>query len=191
MKSPRKSLNRRQVATLALGTTFAPMALTRHGSAAEDDKKKAESRSKEPQFLFVQSARKVAFADGKMTLKGINPTTIFFSDRPDRITGHESTEEFLKEWDQGEDSFEIDNPNATLALVEGGEKPVDIIVVLSNPVLEKRNLTYDVKILEGVPPKSAGACTLVIDVIGRPRTPLSAAGTARRTTRRVVRRRVY
>ena len=46
------------------------------------------------QLLFVQNAHGVAIsADGKtLTLKGLSPTTLFFSDRPVRIAGHYRTE---------------------------------------------------------------------------------------------------
>ncbi|MGB8433381.1 MAG: hypothetical protein WCE38_03875, partial [Burkholderiales bacterium] len=50
------------------------------------------------ELLFVQSAASVALsADGsKLTLKGLGPTTLFFSDRPVRIAGHYRTEEYLQ-----------------------------------------------------------------------------------------------
>jgi hypothetical protein len=141
--------------------------------------------SKKVEYLFVHNAKDVSFADGKMTLEGISSTTVFFSDRPDRIAGHMTTKNFAKNWTKGDDSFELDNPNATLAIFSESV-PTDIVVELSNPVLEKDSLTYDIKILEGKIPEATGECSLFIDVIGRPLTPVSYAGVARRTTRRVV-----
>jgi hypothetical protein len=41
-----------------------------------------------PDFLFVQNATSVTYADGKLTLAGVNPATVMFSDRPERIAGH-------------------------------------------------------------------------------------------------------
>ncbi len=153
--------------------------------AGQAEEKKVES--KDVQYLFVHNAKDVSFADGKMTLKGISATTVFFSDRPERIAGHMTTADFTKNWGKGKDSFEIDNPNAALAIFSESE-PTDIVVELSNPVLEKDSLTYDIKILEGKIPKASGECSLFIDVIGMPATPVSYAGVARRTTRRVIRR---
>jgi hypothetical protein len=41
-----------------------------------------------------------------LTLKGVSPTTLFFSDRPVRIAGHFHTkQEFLPLWVEGKDSF--------------------------------------------------------------------------------------
>lgn len=139
------------------------------------------------QYLFVQNAKDVSLTDAKLTLKGISGATVLFSDRPDRIAGHMTTADFVKNWNMGEDSFRIDNPNATLAIF-GEKEPNDVVVELSNPVLENDDLSYDIKVLEGSIPKQGGECSLFIDIIGRPMTPVSYAGVARRTTRRVVRR---
>ncbi|MGJ8673524.1 hypothetical protein [Rubritalea sp.] len=145
-----------------------------------------ETVSKKVQYLFVHNAKDVSFADGKMTLKGIDANTVFFSDRPDRIAGQITTADFTKNWGNGADSFEADNPNATIAIFSE-EEPTDIVVELSNPVLAEDSLTYDIKVLEGEIPKATGECSLFIDIIGRPLTPVSYAGVARRTARRVVR----
>ena len=140
-----------------------------------------------PEFMFVQSAHGTTFSDGTLTLQGINPMTVFFSDRPDRIAGHGLTTEFVVKWGEGDDSFASDPPNASLSMVVG-EEMVDVVAELKNPRLEGSDLLYDVEILDGDMPASAGGATLFIDIIGRPLTPLSVAGVARRTTRRTVRR---
>jgi hypothetical protein len=136
-------------------------------------------------FLFVQNARGIAYADGKLTLKGVNPATVMFSDRPDRIAGHMATARFVPFWSEGKDSFLRDPPNATLAFLED-EGMEDAVVVLRNPALDGEDLSYDVEILEGKIPARAGAGSLFIDIIGMPRTPVSLAGARRRTWRRAV-----
>jgi hypothetical protein len=45
--------------------------------------------------MFVQTARGVRIDDGAMTLLGLTPHTIYFSDRPERIVGHLTTHRFL------------------------------------------------------------------------------------------------
>jgi len=112
--------------------------------------------------MFVQSAKNVSFEGNKMTLKGIGPSTIFFSDRPERMAGHLTLQQFLKEWDQGKDSFKNDPPNATLSTFE--EKQVNYVVVeINNPQLKGEDLSYDVRILEGTPPTKGGLSSLFID----------------------------
>ena len=134
-------------------------------------------------LLFVQNARSVSIDKNKMVLKGVSPTTLFFSDRPERLTGHLSTEEFVPFWSEGPDSFAADPPNATLSILSGG-KVSDIVVELRHPRLSKDELTYDIRVLEGAVQAQGGASSLFIDIIGRPLTPLSFAGAGRRCWRR-------
>ena len=146
-------------------------------TATAEDKKKVE-------YLYVQTAHAVTFKGNIMTLHGVNANTVFFSDRPDRIAGHGTTVQLIKEWNQGEDSFSKTPPNATLSILESDEAIANIVVVLSNPKLEGSKLTYTIKVLEGKPPSHGGARALFIDVIGRPLSPVSVAGAARREVRR-------
>ena len=82
-----------------------------------------------PQFLFVQNAKGVVFEKGTITLKGVSPTTLFFSDRPMRIAGHLTTEEYIQMWGEGKDSFASDPPNATLSIFQDDkEKLIDVVV---------------------------------------------------------------
>ena len=179
----KKTFTRRQSAKLALAAALPAVLLSRQTASAED----TLPDDKKVQYLFVQNAKDVSFAGDKMTLKGISGVTILFSDRPDRIAGHMTTADFVKNWNMGKDSFKIDNPNAALAIF-GEKEPNDVVIELSNPALENDSLTYDIKVLEGSIPKTTGECSLFIDLIGRPLTPASYAGVARRTTARVVRR---
>jgi hypothetical protein len=138
-----------------------------------------------PQFLFVQNAKGVVFDKGTISLKGVSPATLYFSDRPMRIAGHFTTEEFVQMWGQGKDSFASDPPNATLSIFqEDRDKLIDVVVKLSHPKLEGDDLTYHVAIIEGQMPAKGGICSLFIDIIGLPFTPLSFAGVARRTAYR-------
>jgi len=146
----------------------------------------APAQAKEADFLFVQNAESMAFdkAKGKLTLKGISPVTVFFTDRPERIAGNMPTRVFVPFWSEGKDSFSKDNPNANLSILEKDKAVADIVVTLANPVLKGKDLTYDVKILEGTMPAKGGPVSLFIDIIGMPLTPVSYAGVARRTAYR-------
>ena len=148
----------------------------------------AEQKPIMVQLLFVQNAKAVVFDKGTLTLKGVSPMTLFFSDRPVRIAGHFHTkDEFVPLWDEGKDSFLKDPPNATVSIYEKGkEQLVDVVVKLSKPRLKGEDLTYDIKVIEGKVPKRGGECSVFIDIIGLPFTPLSFAGVARRTAFRTV-----
>ena len=52
--------------------------------------------------LFVQSARRVTSFDGAITLHELAPSTLMFSDRPERIVGHLTTKQFIEGWGHGE-----------------------------------------------------------------------------------------
>ncbi len=136
-------------------------------------------------FLFVQNARGITYGDGRLTLKGVNPAKVMFSDRPERIAGHMATRRFVPFWGEGKDSFLKDPPNATLAFLENKDM-ADAVVVLRDPVLEGDDLSYEVSVLEGEIPASAGMASLFVDISGMPLTPLSFAGTRRRVWRRAV-----
>jgi hypothetical protein len=41
----------------------------------------------EPAFLLVQSSKSFEYDGERLTVSGTSPTTIYFSDRPDRIAG--------------------------------------------------------------------------------------------------------
>jgi len=138
------------------------------------------------ELLFVQTADDVAVADGKLILKGTGKTVIYFSDRPERLAGHYSVPEFLSFWSNGEgaDSFLKDPPNATLSVFEPGQKDLtEAVVEISHPQVSGDDMTYDVKVLSGNLPKTGGAASLFIDIIGMPLTPMSYAGAARRAVR--------
>jgi hypothetical protein len=135
------------------------------------------------QFLFVQNAKEVSFENGTMTMHGVNPVTVCFADRPERIAGHMPTTRIVPMWKEGNNSFTADPPNATLSIFSG-DKVSDVVMVLRNPRLSGDDLTYDVRSLEGTPPAQGGACSLFIDIIGMPLTPYSYAGAERRAYRR-------
>jgi len=155
--------------------------------ATEEPAKKVEAKTeaavKQADFLFVQNARDIHYADGKLTLKGVSPTTIMFTDRPERIAGHMATARFVPFWSKGKDSFLSDPPNATLSIVDE-DKVNDVVVELRDPVLKGDELSYNVRVLEGEMPAKGGPVSLFIDIIGMPLTPLSYAGVARRSYRR-------
>ena len=141
----------------------------------------------EIEALFVQTAHGMSFADGVLTLSGMAPTTLLFSDRPDRVTGHLTAQDFFDSWTVGDDSFAENPPNAVLSIFTETEI-IDVVVVLQDPTLDGNQMTYTIDILDGDIPASGGANSLFIDRIGRPLSPMSVAGVHRRRRRRGRRR---
>jgi hypothetical protein len=155
--------------------------------AADAPPSKAEEAGQTADFLFVQSAKGRVYeeAAGKLTLTGVSPVTVFFSDRPQRIAGNMRTAASVPFWSKGKDSFLSDPPNADISMIEG-DNLRQVVAVLENPVLEGDNLTYTVKVLQGEMPARSADVSVFIDIIGMPLTPVSYAGVARRTYRRAV-----
>ena len=169
--------SRRQV--LGGGATFAA-ALLAPGAVSAD-----EAPAGEADFLFVQTAKGMAFAadQNRLTLRGVSPITLFFSDRPERIAGNMKTEAFVPFWSEGQDSFLSDPPNADISILEDGTLR-QTVVVLRDPQLNGENLHYTVRIVDGDMPVLGEDVSLFIDVIGMPLTPVSFAGARRRAFRR-------
>ncbi len=139
--------------------------------------------------MFVQTAAGVVLANGTLTLQGVTPSTLYFSDRPQRVVGHMTTADFIELWGEGENSFESDPPNAVLAFVpDGAAVPQDAVVVIKEPRLGDGTLSYSIEVLEGEIPAEAGPVTLFIDPFGRPLSPVSVCGVRRRERRRDRRR---
>jgi hypothetical protein len=113
-------------------------------------------------ILFVLSAASGSVEDGTLTLLGVH-SVIYFSDRPARIAGHRSVEDFVAAWDEGSDSFAADPPNATLSVL-GAEAPEDVVIELTSAELDGDALRFGFTVLEGSPPEGAfGPASLFID----------------------------
>lgn len=141
------------------------------------------------QSMFVQTAHGATSDGTTLTLEAVGPSTLYFSDRPQRVVGHMATTDFVELWAEGENSFEDDPPNAVLAFLEpGDEAPDDAVVVIQAPRLEDGRLSYSIEVLEGTIPAQAGPVTLFIDPFGRPLSPISVCGIRRRERRRMRRR---
>lgn len=135
--------------------------------------------------MFVQVARNMTAEGDRVTFHGLAPATLFFSDRPQRVVGHLTAQQFVDEWSKGENSFAADPPNAVISFLEAGdEAPEDAIVVLKDPTLEGDSITYGYEVLEGSVPASGAHVSVFIDPFGRPLSPVSLAGMNRRARRR-------
>jgi hypothetical protein len=150
-------------------------------------------------FLFVQTAKSILHdgSTGKLTLQGVAPVTLFFSDSPERIAGNMQTDTFVPFWISGKNSFLSVPPNADLSLLEG-DKLLEFGVVLQDPALQGDSLSYTVKVLRSLMPSRNGETssnldfmpdagdniTVFIDVIGMPLSMLSYPDVARGLYRR-------
>ena len=148
---------------------------------SENDAKQVENI----EALFVQSAHGLTSNVGSVTFHGLAHSTLFFADRPQRVVGHMHTRKFVDQWGEGEDSFAEDPPNAVVSFLEDGDAvPEEVTMTIRDPQLTGDTLTYKIDILDGTLPTKAGPCSLFIDPVGRPLSPMSVAGVRRRQRRR-------
>jgi hypothetical protein len=131
--------------------------------------------------LFVLNSRGASLQGDMLTLTGIMPHSIIFADRPVRAAGHQLTADIIADWGTGDDSFAKNPPNATVSVFSKDGSVKDAVVVLKSPKLDGDKLTFNVQTLEGDLNGGDGSAAIFIDIIGRPFTPLSFAGVARRT----------
>ena len=131
----------------------------------------ATTPSGAPQLLFVQTAENLEVDPAASTIRlvKVNQQTLYFADRPQRIAGHITTADYLKEWTAraGKDNFAADPPNATLSVYEPGRPDNTLVVIkITKPVVDGADLVYSYRIISGTMPANSGATSLFIDGIG-------------------------
>lgn len=118
-----------------------------------------------PAFEYVQQAVSLE-SDGKtMTLKGV-PSTVFFSDRPYRLTGHMDNAAFAKLWQGPNGPFASIVPNAAVSVLGDTQNP-PAIVELTSAEVTGDSLKYGIQVLSGKVPESAESVALFVDHASR------------------------
>ena len=164
------------------GCLIAPsLAPAQNAITAPASKTIGQAKTEMVPSLIVLNARGASLQGDKLTLTGVATNSIVFADRPVRAAGHASTAHLLEEWAAG-GGFASDPPNATVSVFSKDASDVrDAVVVLKAPKLDGDRLSFDVQVLEGNLAGADGPAAVFVDIIGRPLTPLSFAGVARRT----------
>lgn len=156
----------RRTALAATGLGIAATSLgvlTTHGATAQDATPVVEelpgtvhpgAAADASEFLFVQSFAGGSIApvdadEGRftLTLDGMNPQTIYFSDRPERVFGLATTATFL----EGLGFTPDDPPNAALVVTTDNGAEDVVILELFDPVWDEASgtLTYTIQLLSG------------------------------------------
>ena len=114
--------------------------------------------------LAVLNATGASLDGNTLTLTGVSANSIVFADRPIHAAGHVLTSHFIREWDEGAESFAKSPPNATISVLgDDGGSVKDAVVVLKSPKLDGDKLTFDVSVIEGDLKGASGAAALFID----------------------------
>ena len=135
--------------------------------------------------LFVSNAKEMAFDGHILSMIGIDKTITYFCDRPIRFAGQMHLEEVRELVSVGKNNFGDIPPNAALSILDKEGKIITVVLHLyKKPNVKENEIEYPVKVLLGELPKTGGASTMFIDVVGVPVSPGSVAGAKRRTRRR-------
>jgi hypothetical protein len=164
----RQLLNTTVIALCAsfVALVAAPLAASAQDAIAAPGQKTIGQPAKDAMIpsLAVINSRGATLQGNILTMTEVSPNSIVFADRPFRAAGHVLTKHFLKEWDEGSDSFAKDPPNATISVLSTeGDSVEDAVVVLKSPKLEGDKLTFEVSVLEGSLSKATGPASLFID----------------------------
>jgi hypothetical protein len=128
-----------------------------------------------PQFLAIQHAESGTISEINSTsyvleLNDLANKTILFSDRPNRIVVTQTTQDFVGNWTSGEDSFQVDPPNAALVVLTEDQKDGVFEIELFNPLFDEdeKAIRYDFRVLGNVTsfpdlPTNLGKSVLIID----------------------------
>ena len=123
------------------------------------------------QLMFVQTAQDIKVDPTTKTFQLVNvsPQTLYFADRPERVAGNIPMAVYMDTWKggAGTDNFANDPPNATLSINEPGNKKNTLVVVeISKPIIQGKDLIYSYKLIQGTMPKAGGETALFIDWYG-------------------------
>lgn len=120
-----------------------------------------------PSYEYVQQASSLQYDGQSLTLQGVAPSTIFFSDHPYRLTGQVDTATFANLWTAPNGPFASNPPNAAISVLgQTGVSPA--IVELTSASADGASVTYGVKVLSGEIPASAENIALFVDHGPRP-----------------------
>ena len=143
-----------------------------------------EKQLEDIEALFAQTAHEMTTDGDKVTFHGLSPATLFFSDRPQRVVGHLTTQQFVDEWGKGENSFADDPPNAVISFVERRRDARGRHRRAQGSADRGRLAHLHGRLLEGSLPPKVELVSVFIDPFGRPLSPVSLAGITRRARRR-------
>ena len=135
------------------------------GPTLADPAETAKAAGKDASWLVIQTAQSAKFDGTTLTLSGVNPSVIMFTDRPARAAEAMQTSTFVAGWDKGgAKSFKSDPPNAALTSIVDG-KLQTATVELSEPRLDGTTLTFKVRVIGGAVPTAGKTTSLFIDRI--------------------------
>ena len=119
-------------------------------------------------LLFVVSTASGTVDGDTLTLDAV-PSVIWFTDRPARDAGHIEPSAFAALWNEGQDSFAADPPNAVVSILDEdtiADATIELnsIVSLTDIVGAGDAMAFTFKVIDGELPQGAiGTVSLFVD----------------------------
>ncbi len=116
-------------------------------------------------FLYVISSQAGSIEGDRIVFKNV-PAVVYFSDRPERIAGHMTLQDFVGIWKYEPSGLMKTPPTATLSVI-GLADAGNVEMKLSDPIAkDKDTLSFKVQFLKSKTPQSFGKSSLFIDEVG-------------------------
>ena len=115
-----------------------------------------------PDLLFVQSIENASVENSILKLNEASDLVLYFSERPNRLSGHMTLKRFLKLWEDGKDDFSKNPPNAVLSILSDSTCK-NVVLELLQPEIQDNVLCYPIKVLSGTMPATFEDASLFID----------------------------
>ena len=119
--------------------------------------------SKSTAYLYVISAKSGSMDGDTLTLNGV-PNVVYFSDRPARVAGHKSLDDFFGSMNNQNDDSGLISSNAALSILKDGGSEYLVIEIL-NAELKDDSISFKVKKLRGNVPSTFNEAALFIDPV--------------------------
>jgi hypothetical protein len=140
----------------ALGCVLASLA---SACGAADPQPAGAPSAKGEGFLAVMQAAggRLEPAEGegamRLTLENVAPRTLAFTDRPQRVAAEVDMRRFVERWNA---EYQGAPPNAALSIAGDGDRPQVVVLEVSSPSLEGRDVRFAARSISPAGARRAG-----------------------------------
>ena len=143
----------------ALALSFSLVGINANAANNSTKTEKTAAGQVKLEFMYVQTGYQATLKKTKqadvytLTLNDVAPYVTYFSDKPKRIAGMFTIEDYLQNWQLNNSNIKKDAPNADLvgSYYHGDQqKMANLVIELKNPSYNasSKTMTYTVKILD-------------------------------------------
>jgi len=126
--------------------------------------------------MYVQVAGRAAFDGSAFTMLDLAPATVFFTEQPGIAVGYLPTGPFLDRWYADASGVRTRAVSAVLSFLDPDRAQApEARLLLSLPRIRGAGIEYQVRVVAGHVPFTAGACVLFISPPVTPATPGTTA----------------